>query len=62
MVGYGVAGMSFLGLGYTLNTGAHIRMNLLLLPMGDTLVRRLFEILCCMGALLFIGMASWFFS
>ena len=54
--------MSFLGLGYTLNTGAHIRMNLLLLPMGDTLVRRLFEILCCMGALLFIGMASWFFS
>ena len=61
MVGYGVATMSFLGMGYTLNTGAHIRMNLLLLPMGDSLIRRLFEIICCIGALSFTSMASWFF-
>ncbi|MDE0208674.1 MAG: TRAP transporter small permease [Boseongicola sp.] len=61
MIGYGIATMSFLGLGYALNKGDLIRMNLVLVRLGDTTVRRIVEIICIVGALTFTGIASWYF-
>ncbi|MCY3875378.1 MAG: TRAP transporter small permease [Rhodobacteraceae bacterium] len=61
MIGYGVAAMSFLGLGYALNTGALIRMNLVLEKLGDGLVRRIVEVICIISAGIFTGIAAWYF-
>jgi len=61
MVGYGIATMSFLGLGYALNEGALIRMNLFLVRMGDTLLRRVVEVVCIFGAAVFTFIAAWYF-
>ena len=61
MIGYGIAAMSFLGLGYALNEGALIRMNLLLLKLGNTQTRRVVEIICVGAALTFTCIASWYF-
>ena len=61
MVGYGIAAMSFLGLGYALNEGALIRMNLVLVKLGDTLLRRVFEVVCILAAATFTCIAAWYF-
>ncbi len=61
MIGYGIAAMSFLGLGYALNEGALIRMNLLLVKLGDTPTRRVVEVICIVGALVFTCIAAWYF-
>jgi len=61
MVGYGIAAMSFLGLGYALNEGALIRMNLVLVKLGDTLMRRVVELVCIIAAGTFTCIAAWYF-
>jgi len=61
MIGYGIATMSFLGLGYTLNEGALIRMNLVLVKIGDTFFRRVMEVFCIFAALIFTCIAAWYF-
>ena len=53
--------MSFLGLGYAFNTGALIRMNLVLEKLGDGLIRRIVEVLCIISAGTFTGIAAWYF-
>lgn len=61
MIGYGVAAMSFLGLGYALNTGALIRMNLVLERFGSGLIRQIVEVICIIAAATFTGIAAWYF-
>ena len=62
-VGYGVAAMSFLALGYTLETGGLIRVNLLLTRLGaDTLARRAVELFCCVMTLAAMSVPIWFFG
>lgn len=46
MVGYGVAASTFLGLGYALEKGALIRVNLIIAIIKNRNVRRLLEFLC----------------
>lgn len=46
MVGYGVAASTFLGLGYTLQKGALIRVNLVISMIHHRLARRLLELTC----------------
>ncbi len=61
MIGYGVAAMSFLGLGYALNSGALIRMNLVLEKLGNGQIRRIAEVICIIAAAAFTGTAAWYF-
>ena len=61
MVGYGIATMSFLGLGYALNEGGLIRMNLVLVKLGDSLLRRAVEVACILAAGTFVCIAAWYF-
>ena len=46
MVGYGVAASTFLGLGYALNQGSLIRVNLVISMIKSRTVRRVLEMLC----------------
>ncbi|TWG98912.1 TRAP-type C4-dicarboxylate transport system permease small subunit [Mesorhizobium sp. J18] len=59
-VGYGVAACTFLALGYALEHGSLIRVNILL---GRTsgLARRLFEAFCAALTMVVIGLFIWFF-
>ena len=62
MVGYGVAAMTFLALGYTFEFGGIIRVNLLLNRFAETgLVRRVIELACILATLFATGVAIWFF-
>lgn len=58
-VGYGVAAVTFLALGYALETGSLIRVNLLL---GQTTgrPRRALEALSALGALFVVSLLFWF--
>ncbi len=63
MVGYGVAAVTFIGLGHSLDFGALIRVNLLLNRLGDTgLARRVVEVVCILSAQFVVGVAIWFFG
>ena len=63
LVGYGIGAMSFLALGYSLEHDALIRMNLLLSRLRDDgPVRRTVEVLCCVLALIAVGMAIYYFG
>lgn len=46
MVGYGVAASTFLGLGYALDRGSLIRVNLIIAIIKDNKLRRLLEMAC----------------
>ncbi|MCY4463685.1 MAG: TRAP transporter small permease [Albidovulum sp.] len=61
MIGYGIATMSFLGLGYAFREGALIRMNLVLVKLGNAFVRRAVEIACVVAAATFTAIAAWYF-
>ncbi|MDE0113968.1 MAG: TRAP transporter small permease, partial [Albidovulum sp.] len=61
MIGYGIATMSFLGLGYALKEGALIRMNLVLVKLGNAIVRRVVEVVCIVAAAIFTSIAAWYF-
>ena len=61
MIGYGIATMSFLGLGYALREGALIRMNLVLVKLGNAFVRRAVEVACVIAAATFTSIAAWYF-
>jgi TRAP-type C4-dicarboxylate transport system permease small subunit len=57
-VGYGVAAMTFLSLGYALETGALIRVNFLLVKLKNDIIRRVVEqiaVLCALCVTLFIS-------
>ena len=63
IVGYGIGAMSFLALGQALEKGTLIRMNLLLANMnGDSLARRVVEIICILFGIFSCGIAFWFFT
>ena len=63
LVGYGIGAMSFLALGYSLEHDALIRMNLLLSRLRDDgPARRIVEVICCVLALVAVGMAIWYFG
>ena len=62
-VGYGVAATSFLALGYALETGALIRVNLLLNRLDPrSLARRAVELFCCVMTLAAMSVPIWFFG
>lgn len=61
-VGYGVAAMSFLALGYALESGALIRVNVLLNPLSRwPLARRIAEVACGVLTLAAIAIPIVFF-
>ncbi|MGI9332498.1 MAG: TRAP transporter small permease subunit [Gammaproteobacteria bacterium] len=63
IVGYGIGAMSFLALGYSLEHGALIRMNLLLSHLDDEgRTRQGVEVACCVLALIGTGMAVYYFA
>lgn len=51
LVGYGIAGMTFLSLGYALETSSLIRVNMILIKIKSKLVRLGFEVLSVVVAL-----------
>ncbi len=59
-VGYGVGAMAFLALGYSLENGALIRVNLLLKRMSRR-VRQSVEVFCTFATLIAMGVPIWFF-
>ncbi|ESR25917.1 TRAP transporter small permease subunit [Lutibaculum baratangense] len=59
-VGYGVAATTFLALGYSLENGSLIRVNLVLGRLSGR-PRRILEALSAVGALFIISMLIWFF-
>lgn len=62
LVGYGVAAMTFVALGHSLERGTLIRMNLLLLALGPrSAIRRALEILSVLFALSAAGIALRYF-
>lgn len=62
LVGYGVAAMTMIALGHSLEKGSLIRMNLLLLALRpDGLARRILEIFAALLALLATGIALRYF-
>lgn len=60
-VGYGVAAMTFLSLGYALENGSLIRVNVLLSRLGDGIVRRLVEVFCAGTTLALAVFVGWYF-
>lgn len=61
-VGYGVAASTFLGLGYTLEHGGLIRVNLLLARIRRRALRQLTELLCvlaCFGVFAMVWLNFW---
>lgn len=63
LIGYSVAACGYLGLGYTLEKGGLIRVNLVLSkvnPLGRA--RRVIEVLCCVGTLIAMGLPLWYFG
>ena len=63
LIGYSVAACAYLGLGYTLEKGGLIRVNLVLAK-DDPLsrCRKIIEILCCIGTLMAMGLPLWYFA
>jgi TRAP-type C4-dicarboxylate transport system permease small subunit len=59
-VGYAVGTMAFLALGYSLETGALIRVNLLLKHL-DGWIRRGVELFCCVTTLLGMAVPMYYF-
>lgn len=59
-VGYGVAACTFLALGYSLEHGSLIRVNVLVSRLQGT-AKRLFEIFCAALTMVVIGLFIWFF-
>ena len=59
-VGYGVGAMAFLALGYSLESGSLIRVNLLLKRFRGR-VRQGVEIVCTVTTLFAMGVPIWFF-
>jgi len=61
-VGYGVAAMTFLALGYAFETNTLIRVNILLTKLRGDLARRVVEVLCVSAAVVlssYIAMYFW---
>ena len=59
-VGYGVGAVAFLALGYSLESGALIRVNLLLRRLSGR-VRQSVEVLCTFATLTAMAVPIWFF-
>jgi TRAP-type C4-dicarboxylate transport system permease small subunit len=63
MVGYGVAAITFIGLGHALDFGALIRVNLLLTRLGESgPARRIVEVSCILLTQFVVGVAIWYFA
>ena len=63
MVGYGVAAITFIGLGHALDFGALIRVNLLLARFeAGGVARRVMEVVCIVSTQFIVGVAIWFFA
>ena len=63
LIGYSVAACAYLGLGYTLENGGLIRVNLVLSKMNPLSgARKVIEILCCIGTLIAMGLPLWYFG
>ncbi len=60
-VGYGVAAMTFLSLGYALETGALIRVNFLLVKLKNDVIRRVVEQIAVLSTLCLTLFISVFF-
>ncbi|MBT0963253.1 TRAP transporter small permease [Denitromonas sp. IR12] len=60
-VGYGVAAITFLSLGYALESGSLIRVNVLLTHLGNGIVRRLVEAFCVGTTLALAVFIAWYF-
>lgn len=61
-VGYGVAASTFLGLGYTLEQGGLIRVNILLARIRSRAMRQLTEVTCvaaCFGVFAMVWLYFW---
>jgi len=63
MIGYSVAASAYLGLGYTLEKGGLIRVNLVLSNMNPrSVARKVVELLCCAATLVAMAIPVWYFS
>ncbi|MEE2804124.1 MAG: TRAP transporter small permease [Pseudomonadota bacterium] len=63
LIGYSVAACAYLGLGYTLEKGGLIRVNLVLSKINPLSgARKVIEILCCIGTLIAMGLPLWYFG
>ena len=63
LIGYSVAACAYLGLGYTLEKGGLIRVNLVLSNMNPlSRARKVIEVLCCIGTLSAMGLPLWYFG
>ena len=63
LIGYSVAACAYLGLGYTLEKGGLIRVNLVLSKMNPlSRARKTIEVLCCIGTLIAMGLPLWYFG
>ena len=63
LIGYSVAACAYLGLGYTLEKGGLIRVNLVLSKMNPLSgARKFIEVLCCIGTLIAMGLPLWYFG
>jgi TRAP-type C4-dicarboxylate transport system permease small subunit len=59
-VGYAVGTMTFLAMGYSLENGGLIRVNIILKQL-DGMARRIVEVFCAVMTLLSMGMVIWYF-
>ena len=63
LIGYSGAACAYLGLGYTLEKGGLIRVNLVLSKMNPlSRARKTIEVLCCIGTLIAMGLPLWYFG
>ena len=63
LIGYSVAACAYLGLGYTLENGGLIRVNLVLSKINPLSgARKVIEIFCCIGTLIAMGLPLWYFG
>lgn len=60
-VGYGVAAVTFLALGYALEEGSLIRVSVLLGRIGRGWVRRIIELFCILSTLTMTVFIAWYF-
>jgi TRAP-type C4-dicarboxylate transport system permease small subunit len=63
LIGYSVAACAYLGMGYTLEKGGLIRVNLVLSKIDPTsTARKVIEVFCCVGTLIAMGLPLWYFA
>ena len=63
LIGYSVAACAYLGLGYTLEKGGLIRVNLVLSKINPlSTARKAIELFCCIGTLIAMGLPLWYFG